>query len=145
MATLVSNALLKDVVPNLYHDFLHQFRMFDGEGLPCNRPMDHSMPLIGDKQPPVCPLYGMSARVLRMLREYLDKHCANGFIQSFFSPAGSPVLIVAKQDGLPRHFVHYQGLNAITSKNGYLVPLPNETLDRLSKARIYTMLDLPMA
>lgn len=36
----------------------------------------------------------------------------------------------------------YRGLNQITIKNRYLLPLINETLDHLSGAAVYTVIDL---
>ena len=36
----------------------------------------------------------------------------------------------------------YRGLNKVTIKNRYPIPLVSEMLDRLSKARVFTKLDL---
>ena len=47
-----------------------------------------------------------------------------------------------KKDGGLRLYVDYRGLNTITVKDRYLLPLVNETLDRLLSARYYTTLDL---
>jgi hypothetical protein len=41
--------------------------------------------------------------------------------------------------------VDYCKLNALTKKNQYLLPLINETLVRLSKAKIFTKLDIRQA
>jgi hypothetical protein len=38
--------------------------------------------------------------------------------------------------------VDYRGLNSITVKNRYLVPLIRETLDQLSPAKVFTKLDI---
>ena len=38
--------------------------------------------------------------------------------------------------------VDYRGLNKVTIKDRYPIPLVSEMLDRLSKAAIYTKLDL---
>jgi hypothetical protein len=49
---------------------------------------------------------------------------------------------VPKSDGIIRLCVDYRGLNKVTIKDQYPIPLVSEMLDRLSKAKIYTKLDL---
>ncbi|KAJ1598975.1 hypothetical protein NDA14_006704 [Ustilago hordei] len=60
-------------------------------------------------------------------------------------PARSPVLFVPKKDGGLRLCVDYRGLNEITVKNRAPLPLIEEQLFLLRKARIYTKLDLRAA
>ncbi|KAJ1045278.1 hypothetical protein NDA10_008131 [Ustilago hordei] len=59
--------------------------------------------------------------------------------------ARSPVLFVPKKDGGLRLCVDYRGLNEITVKNRAPLPLIEEQLFLLRKARIYTKLDLRAA
>lgn len=47
-----------------------------------------------------------------------------------------------KADGTLRLCVDYRGLNGVTVKNRYPLPLIKETLDQLYKAKWYTKLDL---
>lgn len=84
----------------------------------------------------------MSATKLIALREYRDEYRGNGFIRSPCSPAGSPIQFVSKKDGSLRLCVDNRGLNDITIKNRYTLPLINETPHRLQGACIYTELDL---
>jgi len=65
-----------------------------------------------------------------------------GKITRSFSPIGTPILFVLKPDGTFWLCVDYQGLNKITMKNKYLLPLMSELRSRLSKASIFTKLDL---
>ncbi|KAH0609353.1 uncharacterized protein H6S33_012839 [Morchella sextelata] len=51
-------------------------------------------------------------------------------------------MFVKKSDGTLRLCVDYRGLNAITIKNQYPLPLLKETLAKLSRAKYYTKLDL---
>jgi hypothetical protein len=51
-------------------------------------------------------------------------------------------LFVLKKDGSLRLYVDYRGLNAITKKNYYLLPLISEMLDRLRRATVFSVLDL---
>jgi hypothetical protein len=55
---------------------------------------------------------------------------------------GAPILFVPKADGLMRLCVDYWGLNKVTIKNCYPIPLVSEMLDRLSKVVVFTKLDL---
>jgi hypothetical protein len=119
--------------------------MFDEEfskRLPPRRPYDHTIPLKENKEPPFGALYGMTQEELRALKEYIEENLTKGFIQASSSPAGAPVLFVKKADGSLRLCVDYRGLNEITIKNQYPLPLICETLDRLAKAKWYTKLDL---
>ncbi|KAH0603716.1 uncharacterized protein H6S33_007375, partial [Morchella sextelata] len=94
------------------------------------------------KRPPYGPIYGLSQIELKALREYLDENLPKGFIRASESPAGAPILFVKKSDGTLRLCVDYRGLNAITIKNRYPLPLLKETLAKLSRAQYYTKLDL---
>jgi hypothetical protein len=87
-------------------------------------------------------LYGMTQEDLLPLKEYIEENLTKGFIQASSSPAGAPVLFVKNSDGSIRLCVDYHGLNEITIKNWYPLPLIHETLDRFAKAKLYTKLDL---
>ena len=80
----------------------------------------------------------MSQEELKALMEYIEDNLTKGFIQASSSPAGAPVLFVKKSDGSLRLCVDYRGLNEVTIKNRYPLPLIRETLDRLAKAKWYT-------
>ena len=84
----------------------------------------------------------MSHKELLVLKEYVEDNLAKGFIRHSSSPAGGPVLFVKKADGLLRFCVDYHGLNERTINNRYPLPLIQETLACLQKARWYTKLDL---
>ena len=84
----------------------------------------------------------MSETELKVLRQYLYDNLAKGWIQPSKSPAGAPILFVAKKDSSLRLCVDYRGLNDVTVKNRYPLPLISETIDRVSRAKVYTKLDL---
>ena len=87
-------------------------------------------------------MYGLSPSELEVLKEYIDENLSKGHIRHSKSPAGAPVLFVKKKDGSLRLCVDYRGLNAMTVKNRYPLPLPNEILDRLQGAKHFTKIDL---
>ena len=130
------------LLPPEYHDFLDVFSRELADTLPERRPYDHKIQLQEGKTSTFGPLYGMSQDELRVLKKYLENNLAKGFIQASSSPAASPVLFVKKPSGGLRFCVDYRGLNAMTVKNRYPLPLIRETLDRLAKAKYYTKLDI---
>lgn len=132
----------KTKVPLDYHDLLHVFSRTEADKLPIRRPYDHQIKLEPGKQPGYGPLYGMSLNELKVLRKYLDDNLTKGFIRASSSPVASPVLFVKKPGGGLRFCVDYRGLNALTIKNRYPIPLLQETLNRLCKAKFYTKLDI---
>jgi predicted aspartyl protease len=132
----------QSMVPAEYHEFIDLFSEKAAEKLPPHRPYDHSIPLVEGKTPPYGPLYGMSRVELEALKKYLEENLNKSFIRHSSSPAGAPVLFVKKSDGSLRLCVDYRGLNEITVKNRYPLPLIQETLTRLSKAKWFTKLDL---
>jgi len=71
----------------------------------------------------------------------LDK----GFIVPSNSPFASPVLFVAKPNGSLRFCIDFRKLNSITKKDQHPLPLIDETLARLSKAKLFTKLDIRQA
>ena len=87
-------------------------------------------------------MYSLSKQELEALWKWLDENLAKGFIRPSSSPAGSPILFVKKKDGSLRLCVDYRDLNEKTIKNRYPLPLIQETLMQLSKAKYFTKLDI---
>ena len=108
---------------------------------------DHSIELETDptgkeKEVPWGPLYSMSRDELLVLRKTLTDLLDKGFIRVSSSPAAAPVLFVHKPGGGLRFCVDYRGLNRITKKDRYPLPLIYETLRNISKAQWFTKLDV---
>ena len=72
----------------------------------------------------------------------MEENLRKSFIRHSSSPAVAPVLFVKKSDRTLLLDVDYRVLNKITVKNRYSLPLIQETLVRLSKAKWFTNLDL---
>ena len=66
----------------------------------------------------------------------------NGKTRPRKSPASAPILFVPKPNGGLRLCVDYHGLNKVTVKNRYPLPLMSELRDRIDGAKIFTKLDL---
>ena len=82
---------------------------------------------------------------LETLKAYIVTNLANGFIRSSKSSAGTPILFDRKSDGSLWLCIDNQGLDNLTIKNRYPLPLIGELLDRLGRARRFTQLDLTIA
>jgi RNase H-like domain found in reverse transcriptase/Reverse transcriptase (RNA-dependent DNA polymerase)/Integrase zinc binding domain/Retroviral aspartyl protease len=130
------------VLPEAYAKFASLFEDREIGTLPPHRPYDHTIPLEPDKTAPFGPLYSLSEKELKALRDYIDENLKKGFIRRSESPAGAPVLFVPKKDKDLRLCVDYRELNKITIKNRCPLPLISETLERLREAHIFTKLDL---
>lgn len=140
--TMSDTEILASRVPKEFHDFADVFSEADARTLPPHRPYDHAIDLEPDAKTPWGPIYSMSATELQALREFLQEMTDKGFIRHSNSPAGAPVLFVKKKDGSLRLCVDYRGLNRVTIKNRYPLPLINNILDRLGKAKYFTKIDL---
>jgi hypothetical protein len=139
----------KDRMPTHFHQWLDVADRRKAELLPParGRGIDHSIELERDdngreKEVPWGPLYNMSRDELLVLRKTLTDLLDKGFIRVSNSPAAAPVLFVKKPGGGLRFCVDYRGLNKITKKDRYPLPLIYETLRNISKARWFTKLDV---
>lgn len=135
-------------LPCHYQDFLDVFSHDAADKLPPMRGkgVDHDIELEKkdgkDPQIPWGPLYNMSRDELLVLRKTLTEYLDKGFIRVSNSPAAAPVLFVRKPGGGLRFCVDYRGLNKISRKDRYPLPLIYETLQNIGKAKWFTKLDV---
>ena len=71
----------------------------------------------------------------------MNKSLNKGFIHANNSLVRVPILFVKKKEGL-RFYMDYRGINNITRKNQYRLPLIKETLSSISKARYFIKLNI---
>ena len=133
---------LKHLVPIIYHAFLDVFSKRKGTTLPPCCSHDHRINLMDNATPPFSPIYLLSEVELLALREFLDENLKNKMIRPSQSSAGAPILFIKKKDGSLCLAVDYRGLNKITKKDQYPLPLIPDLLDRLHSACVFTKLDL---
>jgi transposase InsO family protein len=122
-----------------YRDF---FNTRNADRLASHRATDHAIELRPDTEPPYMRTYNMSPAELKALDKYINDALAKGWIRESQSPAGAPILFVPKKSGELRLCVDYRGLNAITVKNRYPLPLASELLDRLGGSVVFSKIDL---
>jgi transposase InsO family protein len=133
---------LIDKLPISLKDYKDVFSMDNAKRLAPHRNIDLAIELQPGKEPPYGPIYPLSPRELTALKEFLEENLEKGFIQESKSPAGAPILFAPKKDGGLRLCVDYRGLNSITVKNRYPLPLITEIMDRVTGANYFSKIDL---
>ncbi|KAI7791583.1 hypothetical protein IRJ41_025951 [Triplophysa rosa] len=73
---------------------------------------------------------------------YIRDSLQAGLIHRSSSPAGAGFFFVQKKDGSLRPCIDYRGLNDITIKNRYPLPLMSSAFELLQGAKVFTKLDL---
>ena len=129
-------------IPEDYHEFRDVFSKSASSKLPLNRPYDLKIELEDGAQPPIGRMYSLSKKELTALRQFLDENLNNSFVRPSTSSHGAPILFVKKKDGSLRLCVDFRGLNKVSKKDRYPLPLISDLLNSPGKARIYTKIDL---
>jgi hypothetical protein len=129
-------------IPSEYHEFSDLFSKKKADKLPLHQIYDHTIPLEEGKMPPFGPIYKCSPVELEATREYIETNLRKGFIRHSQSPCGAPIVFAKKKDGTLRLCVDYRGLNKLTIKNRYPLPLIGELLERISTAKYFTKFDV---
>jgi hypothetical protein len=84
----------------------------------------------------------MPPNELAELKIQLKGLLAKGLIRPSTSDWGSPALFVKKKDQSLRMCIDYRPLNAVTIKNKYPLPRIDILFDQLSKAKVFSKIDL---
>ena len=132
----------EEIVPPHYHEFKAVFSKESFDELPDRKPWDHAIELKPDSQPHRCKIYPLSPNEQAELDAFLDENLKSGRIRPSKSPMASPVFFVKKKDGSLRLVQDYRKLNDMTVKNSYPLPLISDLVNKLSKARYFTKLDV---
>ena len=128
-------------IPSEHHKFANVFSKTKAEVLTPYCPYDFKINLEEGAQPPVGPIYSLSASEQEALKEFIEENLNTCFIQPTSSSHSIPVLFVKKKDGSLRLCVNFCGLNHISKKNRYLLPLISDLLDSPHKAQVYSKID----
>ena len=94
------------------------------------------------KQPPAGHLYPLSKDELDLIKEYLDEMLRAGKIRPSKGAAGAPIFFAKPPGHRLRLVVDYRGLNAVTVKDKYPLPLMTQLMETLSSAKYFSKLDL---
>ncbi|KAG6328823.1 hypothetical protein ID866_10266, partial [Astraeus odoratus] len=129
-------------VPPEYHDFADVFSKAKAMELPSHHNFDLKIDLEEGASPPLGTIYSLSPSKLEVLCTFLDEHLFYSFIKQSNSAHGAPVLFIKKKDGSLCLCIDYHGLNKISKKDQYPLPLISNLLDSPSKGKVYTKIDL---
>jgi hypothetical protein len=121
-STLDSIVVVKDY-PNVFPEKLSI--------LPPLRGMESAIDLVPGAEPISRTPYRIAPLELNELKEQLEELLRQRYIRPSISPWGVPVLFAKKKDSTMRMCIDYRGLNNLTVKNKYPLPLIDELFDQL--------------
>ncbi|XP_063043653.1 uncharacterized protein LOC134437997 [Engraulis encrasicolus] len=129
-------------VPEEYLDLKPVFSKSQAVSLPPHRPYDCAIELLPGSFPPKGSLYSLSPPERDAMKKYISDSLAAGIIRPSSSPAGAGFFFVGKKDGSLRPCIDYRGLNDITVKNRYPLPLMSTAFELIQGASVFSKLDL---
>ena len=130
-------------LPVMYSQFKDVFTEKTKDQFPEHRDkFDLKIELMEGKDPKAGPIYRHTIHEDLALKEYLLKELATGLIRPSKSSCSSPVLFAPKKNGELRLCIDYRGLNDITIKNRYPLPLIDDVIGSLAGAKYFTSMDL---
>ncbi|KAI2665817.1 Transposon Tf2-9 polyprotein [Labeo rohita] len=116
-----------NTIPAEYQDLLEAFSHSKATHLPPHRPGDCAIDLVPGATPPRGRVFPLSHAESEAMNTYIQEELAKGFIRPSTSPASAG------------------GLNEVTIKYRYPLPLVPAALEQLRTAKIFTKLDLRSA
>ncbi|KAI2647013.1 Transposon Tf2-6 polyprotein [Labeo rohita] len=135
----------KNAIPTVYQDLLEAFSPQKATQLPPHRQGDCAIDLLPGATPPRGRIFPLSQAESAAMDTYIQEELAKGFIRPSTSPASAGFFFVKKKDGGLRPCIDYRGLNEMTIKYHYPLPLVPSALEQLRTAKIFTKLDLRSA
>ncbi|QRW15700.1 Retrotransposable element Tf2 protein [Rhizoctonia solani] len=120
-------------IPIPYQEFSKVFSEEESSKLPPHCPYDIAIELLPDAKPRHGPIYSLGPREDAELKQTIEKQLKAGLICPSKSPMASPILFVKKKNGK---------LRIMTKKNVYPLPLPQNLIEKLQGAKIFSKFDL---
>ncbi|KAK3550602.1 hypothetical protein QTP70_000679 [Hemibagrus guttatus] len=146
LTTSVESPECKPVtILSCYQDLQEVFSKAKATQLPPHRPWDCAIDFLPNAMPPKSKVYPLSRPVTQAMENYIEEALSSGFIRPSTSSAAAGLFFVEKKDGGLRPCIDYRGLNNVTVKFRYPLPLVPAALEQLREAKIYTKLDLRSA
>ena len=128
----------KAQIAHLKTDFADVFSSKLATELPEYEISNNVIELVDNWQLPYGPIYSLEPIELEILKAYIKNNLTNRLIKPFMSPAGVPFFFNKKPDGSLRLYMDYQGLNNLTVKYWYPLPLFKKLLEQLYSAQRFT-------
>jgi hypothetical protein len=114
----------------------------DLPGLPSDWDVEFKIELLPGTTPISRRPYRMPPNELVELKMQLNELLKKGLIHPSSSLWGCPAIFVKKKDQSLRMCVDYRPMNAVTVKNKYPLPRTDILFDQLSKAKVFSKIDL---
>jgi hypothetical protein len=111
-------------------------------GLPPDRDVEFKIELVPSTTPISRRPYRMPPNELAELKIQLQELLEKGLIRPSSSPWGCLALFVKKKDKSLWMCVDYRPLNVVTIKNKYTLPHIDILIDQLSRAKVFSKIDL---
>jgi hypothetical protein len=138
--------LVRRRLPAQYSEFEPLFSRRDSDSLPEHKPtVDHKIDLTSENTLTFEPLRRMTDEQLSETKRYIVDNLHKGFIEPSNAPYAAPILFARKPNGGLRFCVDYRKLNELTKRDPYPIPLIDEMMARICKAKIFTKLDIQQA
>jgi len=96
----------------------------------------------GDAPPIYQNAYNTPVSVRKKVTEEIEWLQSRGYIRESQSPWASPIVTVKKPSGAIRLCVDYKRLNAVTDTAPFYMPMVEETLEAVAKAKVISTIDL---
>ncbi|CAA7040954.1 unnamed protein product [Microthlaspi erraticum] len=103
---------------------------------------NHKIPLLEGSNPINQRPYRYAIHQKNEIDKIVQEMLTAGTIQASSSSYASPVVLVKKKDGSWRLCVDYRGLNNMTVKDRFPIPLIEDLMDELGGSVIYSKIDL---
>ncbi|KAL0187982.1 hypothetical protein M9458_015081, partial [Cirrhinus mrigala] len=132
-------------IPREYWDLAEAFSKVKASQLSPHRSTDCAIDLLPGSHPPKGRVFPLSQPESAAMKAYIDEELRKGFIRPSTSPTSAGFFFVKKKDGGLRPCIDYRGINEITVKFRYPLPLVPAALEQLRTARFFTKLDLRSA
>ena len=139
MANVVQAKVMADIP--VVCDFLDVFPD-DLPGLPPDRDVEFKIELLPGTTPISRRSYRMPPNELAELKTQLNELLKKGLIRPSSSPWGCPAIFVKKKDHSLRMCVDYRPFNEVIIKNKYPLPCIDILFYQLSKAKVFSKIDL---
>ena len=125
------------------HKYGNVFSKNKSERMLIQKLYDHVIDFVEDTMlPKPAKVYLLSLAERNSLDTWIDEKLRKGYIQPSTSPIAAPFFFVKKYNGSLWPIMGYRALNEITIKNCYPIPRIADLIESLSKASIFTKIDL---
>lgn len=129
-------------VPRIYQDLREVFCKDRARSLPPHRPYDCAIDLLPGAPLPSSRLYSISQPERDAMERYITESLAAGLIRPSSSLVPAGFFFVDKKDKSLCPCIDYRGLNQITVKNKYPLPLLSSAFELLQGMTVFSKLDL---